>query len=275
VTTSFHLRSIRQSVAVTLVGVLGAVSIFASSAGAVGNSTLSAELVRPVDAHWQPYSTATVQHLVNIFTANENSSIAPLHGRATVATQLWHRARGLNLQITLTAITSTKNPNKNLYAHVKSSALTSAIPFCNGTVHMAPKQTGRIPSIPNSVVGECPLVNGNIFVIVSWVKANVWAVITTSIAAESLTNVVALSIRQYHAMSASDFQIAGSGSPSTPLIVGVIVVAVALLGVGAYAATSSRRRSAGLRGDEDASKDVATKAHETATDETPEVSNET
>lgn len=242
-TTRKAQRTVRTLIAAVLAGSLSAIGTVAGSAGAVGNATLNKQLVSPAGSGWKTYSVATVQNLVKTISSSEDISTATLHGHASVAAQLWHRGPRLSLQIALVAITSTTQPNTKLATQVKNSALLSAKSFCQGSVGQAPAQTGRIPSIPHSVVGECPLVNGRQYVIVAWVKANVLAIMATTLQAVNLSDLVKLSIRQYRSMSASDFGSTNSSSGSSTVVILAVVVVLALLGAGAYGLNSSRRRS--------------------------------
>lgn len=243
-TTSTVHRSLRHGLAASLLTVLAASSFAVVPAGALGNGTLNAQLVAPAGPGWKPYSAATSQNLVNTISSSENISIALLHGHASVAAQLWNRGPGRSLQIALIAVTSSLQPNKKLESAVQTSARLSARSFCQGTVGKLPEQTGTIRTIPNSVVGECPLVSGKRFIIVAWVKANVLAIIATTLSAMNLKEVVDLSHREYQAMSTSAFTLSSSSSTSSILLValGALVVA-GLLGAGATAYAKSRRRT--------------------------------
>ncbi len=199
----------------------------AATSHAAGDPTLAAQIVSPAQSDWTTLPAGQVQSLVKQLTSNENLTLSALHGTSSVAAQLWRRGSRGSLEIALVAVRSTIGKNPALDTRIRQSAAAAANAFCEGSVGVAPQNTGTIPKIPGSVVGECPVSNGHQYILVSWAHNGVLAIIATSLSALTLKELVALAKSQYAAMATGS----SSSSSSTVIIVAVVVAALVVLGL--------------------------------------------
>jgi hypothetical protein len=211
-------------------------------ASAAGNAALDGHIISDPFAGGVAISSADLTTLANRLQSVESSVTSGSDAKAAVAAEGWHRPSSGNLQliVALIAISDPTLSSSSLITQAGLAARSAASTVCSGATGDLPASDEPVSPIPNSHYVVCkPSSTGVTAVAISTSRSNVFALIFSTEATVTRSQLTAIALRQYDAMSTDETST--SGGSGTWLVVGIIAGVVVLLVAAAVLLTHRRR----------------------------------